>query len=84
MRIESTRLILNEMRFHAYHGVMEQEGLVGGDYLVSISVEADLSKAVRTDSLAYTVNYADLYELVKHEMDIPSKLLEQVAKEFEG
>ena len=67
------------MRFYAYHGVMEQERLVGGEYNVSLTVEADLSKAVRTDDVADTINYAALYEVVKSEMAVPSKLLEHVA-----
>lgn len=67
------------MRFYAYHGVMEQERQVGGYYLVSLDVEADLTAAVRTDDVADTINYAELFELVKSEMAIPSKLLEHVA-----
>ena len=67
------------MRFCAYHGVMEQERRVGGEYSVSLTVEADLADAARTDDVADTINYAELYELVKREMAIPSKLLEHVA-----
>jgi len=80
------------MRFYAYHGVMEQERLVGGEYTVSLTAEADLSKAARTDEVADTVNYAALYALVEREMAVPSQLLEHVAgrigqkamEEFEG
>lgn len=67
------------MRFYAYHGVMEQERRVGGEYSVSLTVEADLADAVRTDDVADTINYAALYEVVKSEMAVPSKLLEHVA-----
>ena len=67
------------MHFYAYHGVMEQERLVGGEYRVSLIADADLKEAVRTDNVADTINYATLYELVKSEMAIPSKLLEHVA-----
>lgn len=34
---------------------------------------------METDDLAGTLNYAELYELVKQEMEIPGKLLEHVA-----
>ena len=67
------------MRFYAYHGVMEQERRVGGEYSVSLTVEADLADAVRTDDVADTINYGALYEVVKSEMAVPSKLLEYVA-----
>lgn len=70
---------MHDLRFYAYHGVMEQERRVGGEYLVSLSVEADLSGAVASDAVADTVNYAALYEVVAHEMAQPSQLLEHVA-----
>lgn len=79
MTIAASKIYLDEMRFYAYHGVMEQERLVGGEYSVSLTVEADLSKAVRTDDVADTINYAALYEVVESEMAVPSKLLEHVA-----
>lgn len=77
--IATCKIYLDEMHFYAYHGVMEQERLVGGEYRVSLIVDADLKEAVRTDNVADTINYATLYELVKSEMAIPSKLLEHVA-----
>ena len=77
--IAAGKIYLDEMHFYAYHGVMEQERLVGGEYRVSLIVDADLTEAVRTDNVADTINYATLYELVKSEMAIPSKLLEHVA-----
>jgi dihydroneopterin aldolase len=77
--IAASKIYLDEMHFYAYHGVMEQERLVGGEYSASLIVEADLTEAARTDDVADTINYATLYELVKSEMAIPSKLLEHVA-----
>ena len=79
MTIAASKIYLDEMHFYAYHGVMEQERLVGGEYSVSLTVDADLAEAVRTDDVADTIKYATLYELVKSEMAIPSKLLEHVA-----
>ena len=79
MTIAASKIYLDDMRFYAYHGVMEQERRVGGEYSVSLTVEADLADAVCTDDVADTINYAELYTLVKHEMTVPSKLLEHVA-----
>ena len=67
------------MRFYACHGVMEQERRVGGDYSVTLTVEVDLADAARTDDVADTVNYAELYAVVEQEMAVPSQLLEHVA-----
>jgi len=77
--IATSKIYLDDMHFYAYHGVMEQERSVGGEYSVSLTVETDLTEAVRTDDVADTINYAALYEIVKSEMAVPSKLLEHVA-----
>ena len=79
MTITQSSIQLHDIRFYAYHGVMEQERRVGGEYLVSLSLEADFSKAVSSDAVADTVNYAALYDVVAREMAQPSKLLEHVA-----
>lgn len=74
-----SKIYLKNVRFHAYHGVLPQETQVGNDYVVNLDVSYDFSRAMETDELAGTLNYAELYELVKQEMEIPSKLLEHVA-----
>lgn len=74
-----SKIYLKNVRFHAYHGVLLQETQVGNDYVVNLDVSYDFSRAMETDELAGTLNYAELYELVKQEMGIPSKLLEHVA-----
>jgi len=79
MRVTESSISLREVRFHAWHGVMPQEQKVGADFTVSLRATIDLSGAVTSDSVADTVNYAELYEVVKHEMQLPSKLLEHVA-----
>lgn len=75
----SSRIFLKNVRFHAFHGVLEQEQTVGNDYLVNLTVDYDFSVAMRTDELTGTVSYADLFELLKEEMATPSRLLEHVA-----
>lgn len=75
----NNRIYVAGLRLFARHGVMAQEQLVGGDYEVNVSVEYDFSHAMKTDNVADTLNYADLCNLVKSEMDTPSNLLEHVA-----
>jgi len=70
---------LKEMIFHAYHGVMEQERIAGNTYRVDLKLFLDLSKAIESDRIEDTLNYADIFNLVKEEMAIPSQLLEHVA-----
>ncbi len=79
MRIESGYIFLKDLRFHAFHGVMPQERKVGGDFLVSLRMGYDISKAMRTDEVSDTLNYAEVYALVRKEMEQSSALLERVA-----
>ncbi len=72
-------LVLKGLRFHACHGVGEQERLVGNEFTVDLRLNVGWPRAIETDDVADTVNYADVYEVVKAEMGIPSRLLEHVA-----
>ncbi len=79
MKAQSMNIILDGMKFYSFHGVLPQENTVGAEYKVSLDIETDFSTAAETDSLEGTINYAEIYEAVKHEMSIPSKLLEHLA-----
>ncbi len=70
---------LNKLEFFAFHGVSEQEKKVGNTFIVDFECEIDFSKALESDDLEDTVSYADIYHLIKKEMEIPSNLLEHVA-----
>ena len=78
MHLTESYICLHEVRFYAFHGVMPQERSVGGEFLVSVKVGYPLEKAMISDDVADTLNYAALYELVKKEMIQPSSLLEHV------
>ena len=77
LKIESY-IFLSGVRFYAFHGVMAQETKVGGEFLVDLRVGYPIADAMQSDDVNDTLNYAELYELVKREMEIPSKLLEHV------
>ncbi len=79
METKGSRIFLRNVRFHAFHGVLEQERAVGNDYVVNIVADYDFAQAFLTDELQDTVSYADIYSLVKEEMEKPSQLLEHVA-----
>lgn len=66
------------MQIHAHHGVMEQERIVGADFSLDLEIYTDFRRAMETDNLSETISYADIYEIVKKEMAIPSQLLEHV------
>jgi len=71
---------VKNIRIYAYHGCLIEEGKIGSDYRVDLTVKADLSKSAVTDELSDTVDYVHLNKIVKEEMAIRSKLLEEVAK----
>lgn len=79
MRLSSAYIHLRNVRFHAFHGVLPQERDVGGDFIVDLRVGYPIAKAMQTDEVADTLNYAALYDLVGREMALPSNLLEHVA-----
>lgn len=71
---------VNNIKLYAYHGCLDEEAKIGSAYRVDVSVKADLKKSAKTDELADTVDYVHLNHVVKEEMAIRSKLLEEVAQ----
>ena len=57
---------------------MIEEKKIGSDYIVNLTVNADLSLSSVTDKLEDTVDYVTLLTIVKKEMSIRSRLLENV------
>ena len=81
--IVADRILLEGMRFFAFHGNNPEERELGQPFVVDLEVEADLSVAGRSDSLDDTVNYAALYRAVKGVMEGPPRnLLEAVAQDI--
>ena len=70
---------VKNIRIYAYHGCLLEEGKIGSDYQVDLSVKANLKKSAKTDELSDTVDYVHLNQIVKEEMAIRTKLLETVA-----
>ncbi len=75
---------LSGLRFYAYHGAEPQEAVVGAWYTVDITLKADATAAILNDDLNGTVNYAQVTDVVKQQMQIRSALLEHVAGRIAG
>ena len=73
-------ILVEGIKLYAYHGCLKEEALIGGNYIVDVSIDADLSKPSKSDKLNDTVDYVTVYEIVKKEMSVRSKLIEHVAK----
>ena len=79
MLLQSSSICVRHLRLYAYHGVLPQEQRVGGEYDVDLRVHYIITRAMESDDVADTINYAELCQIVKREMAVPSKLLEHVA-----
>jgi len=71
-----SNIILENMEFHSFHGCLEHEQKLGNTFIVSVNVELDTTQAGKTDDLNDTLNYQLVYNVIKREMGIPSKLIE--------
>jgi len=73
------RIEIEGMEFYAYHGHYDVEQVVGNRFLIDLCLNTDLEKASESDNLDDTINYQEVYQLIKEEMKIKSHLLEHVA-----
>ena len=64
-------------RFYAHHGCMEEEAIIGQEYLVDVRIWVDLTPSAESDDLAQTVDYVDVHRICAREMATRSKLVEQ-------
>ena len=71
---------VENLKIYAYHGCMEEEKIIGSDYVVNVTAEALLKKEAFEDDISKTVNYVDLARIVTREMGVRSKMLESVVK----
>jgi dihydroneopterin aldolase len=85
------KIEVNSIRIYANHGCMEEESLIGGEYIVDVHLWLDFTDAATNDNLKATVDYVRVNEIVKEEMMQRSKLIEHAGwrihsalkKEFE-
>lgn len=71
---------LNDAEFFAHHGYYAEEQLLGGRFMVDISVSFAPQGDLTTDEIVNTVNYEQLYNIACDEMKITRKLIETVAQ----
>jgi len=58
------RIFLEGIRFHGFHGLTRMEREVGVRLVVDVSLELDLEKSGRTDSVKDTVDYRKVHRRV--------------------
>jgi dihydroneopterin aldolase len=63
------KIIMKNMEFYGYHGVLEEENRFGQKFIVTMELFADLKSAGISDDLRETINYAEVYEIVKNAVE---------------
>jgi dihydroneopterin aldolase len=71
---------VNGIECYSYHGCMPEESILGGKYIVDVSIETDFSKAANSDELIDTIDYVRIKAIVTEEMAIRSKLIEHAGQ----
>ena len=71
---------IEDIRCFAYHGCMEEEGVIGTVFSVDVELKADLGVSAKSDLLADTIDYVAVSKLVQEEMAVKSKLIEHVTQ----
>lgn len=85
IRKASVTIEVDRVRLYAFHGVSTQEQTVGNEFEVSVAVSYPPSViAAVSDGLDDTISYAEIVDIIKKEMKIPSQLLEHVAGRIAG
>lgn len=68
---------LHNLEFFSFHGLHQEETVLGNRFLVTLDVNADIPGDIK--SVSDTIDYSAIYAIVKKHMDRPRPLLEQVA-----
>jgi len=71
-------IVLEGMKFHAYHGVHREEGITGGGFMADVHLNYAFEN--NNDVLEKTANYEIIYAIVAKRMQTPVKLIEHLAE----
>jgi dihydroneopterin aldolase len=81
------KVILNNLSFYGYHGVLEEENKLGQKFFIDLELYADLQPAGESDDLEQAINYAEVYDLVEdiceqESYDLIEALAENIAQQI--
>jgi len=71
---------LHNLIFHSFHGVHEEESLLGNTFVVNISLSLETDEKITV--LEQTVNYASVYAIVQKRMSLATPLLETLVQDL--
>jgi 7,8-dihydroneopterin aldolase/epimerase/oxygenase len=74
-----TAIELKDVRFQAHHGLYKNESKTGNTYHIDLSVKFDEGDA-SFDALENTIDYVELYDIVRRRMQSTTHLIEKLCK----
>ena len=72
---------LDKLRFNAFHGILDEERILGNEYIVDCTVDFYENEEVIVH-IDDTINYVTVFDIIKKRMSIPTHLLETVAMQI--
>lgn len=72
-------LLFNSIKLYGYHGIYKEEALVGTFFIVSIKAVLKVDFANELTNLENSVNYEELYQVLKNSFEQREDLIETVA-----
>ncbi|MBU0489060.1 MAG: dihydroneopterin aldolase [Bacteroidetes bacterium] len=73
-------IALEGMEFFGNHGCFPEERITGNRFLVDFWYDADTETAEKTDQITDTVDYQEVYFLIRKEMKKPGSMIEHIAR----
>lgn len=71
---------LSALQFFSFHGIHEEEKILGGKFEVNVAVSFQVTGPIHT--LEQTIDYVKIHTIIKQRMSIATALLETVAQEL--
>lgn len=77
------QIVMKGLVFYGYHGALPEEERLGQRFAIDIELGLHLAAAGASDDLGDTVNYAEVYQLVKRQTEeCRYRLIEKLAGEI--
>jgi dihydroneopterin aldolase len=75
------RIYLQDIHFYGYHGMYEEEKIVGNTFIVDLYVDFKPTHSI-VQHIHETIDYVTIFEIVKARMAIATPLLETLIGEL--
>lgn len=77
MSEQTMSIQLNDVQFYAYHGLYKEEQKLGNQFIVNLQIDF-IPQVDKIKSIEETIDYVQVYDLVKARMQQATPLLETV------